>query len=228
MKLRAASIVLIGALGATGCTATPIPQPPPENLDVGKIAFPEVSPATDVVEFSGSPGAAPPNSMLRITNLETMDPPWLVQVADDGSFEASIIAGEGDELRFQVRDGADRKVPIDLVLSAAGFQPPERIDCFTVEPELVFASTATSVTGTLGFANDCTEGAQVTVLAFRTADASFTLNEPLMPIPEGGASGTMLTFMPTTPGEHEEVLLVSVNVGGVTARYPATLFGIGQ
>src|SRR5262245_14243807 len=88
------------------CTATPIPQPPPENLDVGKIRFPATSPTTNAVQFFGDPGAAPPNSIIRVTNLETTDPPSAIEVQDDGSFNATISADVDDELRFQVRLGS--------------------------------------------------------------------------------------------------------------------------
>lgn len=228
MRLRATWLLL--ALSAA-CTATPIPLPPPENLDVGKIVFPESWPATTGIMFSGEPGAAPPNSIIRVTNLETMDPPAAIQVASDGSFEASLNAELDDELRFQVRVGDERKPPIDLVYIGGDFAPAERIDCFTASVELGFGSVAngSSADATIQFTNDCPADALISPVVFRTGDAAFTLGpETPTDIPANTSAGFVLTFTPAVAGDAEEVLLFGVEIDGESARYPVTLFGAGE
>lgn len=228
MRLRATWLLL--ALTAA-CTATPIPLPPPENLDVGKIVFPEAWPATNGIVFSGEPGAAPPNSVIRVTNLETMDPPAAIQVASDGSFEASIGAELDDELRFQVRIGDERKPPIDLVYIGGGFARGERIDCFTASIELGFGDVATGSSGdaTIEIANTCPGDAQISPVVFRTGDAAFTLGpETPTDIPANSSAGFVITFTPATAGAADEILLLGVQIDGASARYPVTLFGSGQ
>jgi hypothetical protein len=227
--MRPRAIWLLLCAGAA--CATPVPQPPPENLDVGKIVIPEAQPATTGVDIYGSPGAAPPNSLIRVTNLETTDPPSIILVNDDGSFHAGLSAELEDELRFQVRIGDDRKPPIDLVFLGGGFAFGERIDCFRVALETGFGTIPAGVESstTVVLDNQCAVDAEVDSMFLRTKDPTFGVTaEPPAIVAAGTSELVDVTFAPGGAGEVEEVLLIGVTIDGQAVRYPVTLFGAGE
>ncbi len=230
MTPRATRFLLTAIVGV-GCNATPIPQPPPENLDVGKIAFPETWPTTNGVPFFGHPGAAPPHSVLRITNLDTADPPYVVEVAGDGSFSATISAEIDDELRFQVRLADERKTPIDLLYLGGAFEASARIACFSValETDLGAVAPGDTSTATVTLENDCDADADVDTVTLRTLETTFAVvGAPPATVPAQSSVVLDVSFSPESVGETEEVLLITVQIDGEDARYPVTLFGAGD
>jgi hypothetical protein len=229
MKRRHA--LWLGLVASAAC-ATPIPQPPPaENVDIGKIGGPDVWPATSAVPLEGEPGAAPPNSTLRITNLDDDQAPVVVEVESDGSFQATISADNFDELRFQVRVGDERLEPVDAVLDNFVLTPGPRIDCFDSALELAMgnAPLGSSTSASLVLDNACNQMAQIDAVNFRSNPPTFALL---------GATPTSVSAMatesvafeltPSASGEAETVVLITVTVDGEQARYPVSLYGSGN
>ncbi len=231
-KLQTALLVVAPTVVVAGCNATPIPQPPPENLDIGKIEFnvPEVTPASNEASFFGTPGAAPPNSRILVTNLDSTDPVMAIEVDEDGSFSASVPAMLEDELRFQVIVDGARLAPIDVRWTGT-FEEPFRIDCFEVPLQLAFGVVALedSAQAPLTLNNACGSAATVSVAAFRTANTAFggTATVPT-DLAAATASNATVSFVPNAAGEIETVLLITATVDGDVARYPVTLFGTGE
>jgi hypothetical protein len=75
--------------------------PPVPSADLIEIGEPE----GDQVAVTGAPGAVEAGATVRIVNLRTGQT-VSVTAAADGSFEASIAAGAGDQLSVTVVDGA--------------------------------------------------------------------------------------------------------------------------
>lgn len=226
MSRRAIWIPLCAAVAS--CVSTPIPQPPPDSLDIGKIVLPDTWPTTTALSFSGRPGAAPPNSRLRVTNLDTDVPPVEVDVAGDGSFQVTISFSLEDELRLQVRTVEERQPPIDVVLGDIGFEPAPRVDCFTapLEVDLGAVSAGGTADAAIVLDNDCADDAQIDAAFFRTDDPSFVfVGAPPSSVPAGAEADLDTRFAPTAAGDAEEIVLVELVVDGSAVRYPVTLFG---
>lgn len=222
---------------ACGCTATPLPEPPAETLDFGRIHGPEASPTTTVIGIVGEPGAGPPGHTLRVTNLDGTDPPVDTVIADDGSFEISVPGDQVDELRFHTRLGRDRAVPVDVSWGSQTVLPAARIACAALEPlqqqDFGFVDTgAAPASRSFVLRNECPTSLEVTVVASRTTGSPFSLGAPEVVLPLGIAPNDTATwtvdFAPSDVGDAEEILFFHVTVGDEQARYPITLYGDGE
>lgn len=219
------------ALSLAGCSSTPIPQPPPaDDLDLAKVVVPDEQPATTGgIAFEGEPGAAPPNSVLRITNLDSADPPWSITVEDDGSFSATIAAELVDELRLQIRIGEERRPPKDVVVADGGFAEVPRLECLSIDEELDLGAgpAGGELSNAVTIRHDCTTDAQFGLVFLRTNDPAFGIDVPPTTLAPGVGLDYGATLTPET-GEQEEILLLHITADGQTARYPVTLFGFGE
>jgi hypothetical protein len=227
---------LAGAL-ACGCTATPLPEPPAETLNIDRIHAPEYSPATTIIEIVGDPGAGPPGHTLRVTNLDNDNPPVDVVIAGDGSFAVSLSGDLVDELRFQTRSGRDRAQPIDMIWGSRTVMPAARIECVQPEPlqqqdfELVTVG-GSAASRTIVVRNDCPDSVEVTAAGLRSVDSAFALGNPeiLLPLsidPAAEATWT-IDFAPAEMGDAEEIFFLQLSTGGEQERYPITLYGDGE
>jgi hypothetical protein len=212
-----------------------MPEPPAEQLDFAKIGGPEVQPAMNVITAIGQPGAGPPGHVLRVTNLDDVQAPSDVVIADDGSFEISVPGENGDELRFHTRDGRERDEPIDVIWNY-GFTLSERIDCVTLTPPLqrdygLVEVGGTPVINTVVLRNECAETVQVTAVRFRTAagDYSFEASNPVPPVDvvPDDTRAWYVVFSPAQIGDSESIVFVEVTTPEGADRYPITVFGDG-
>lgn len=218
------------ALLLSGCSSTPVPQPPPGDLDLAKVVVPDQQPATSGgLTIDGQPGAAPPSSVLRITNLDSADPPWSIIIEDDGSFSATIAAEFVDELRFQIRVGEQRLPPRDVVIADGGFAEVPRIGCFPIDKELDLGTGPVDavLSNALTLQHGCSTDAAFELVFLRTNDPSFGIDVPPTTLAPGVALDFGATLTPE-PGEQEEILFLNITAEGQSARYPVTLFGTGQ
>jgi hypothetical protein len=218
------------ALLLAGCSSTPVPQPPPGDLDLAKVVVPDEQPATTGgLIIQGEPGAAPPGSVLRITNLDSADPPWSVPIDDDGSFSATIAADFVDELRFQIRIGEERLPPKDVVIAGGGFAEVPRIGCFPIDKELDLGTgpVGTELSNALTLQHGCSTDAAFELVFLRTNDPAFGIDVPPTTLAPDVALDYGVTLTPEA-GEQEEILFLNITAEGQSARYPVTLFGTGQ
>ncbi|MEM6789085.1 MAG: hypothetical protein AAF928_11870 [Myxococcota bacterium] len=224
----------LAAVTTTAC-ATPIPQPPPDdNLDVGSIGLPETWPTSgDALPLRGDPGAAPPGSTLRLTNLDRADAPVVAVVADDGSFAASVPATREDVIRFQIitPDGA-RPEPVDVrVTSEFAFEVAPTLSCFEVARQRDFGATGVGnfALDTFVLDNACSAPATVDQAAFRTGPAAFTFSGDFPPAVDAGEAASFdIVFGPTGIGPFEQIVLVTVTIDGDRIRYPVSVYGRGE
>lgn len=218
-----------------GCTATPMPEPPAEQLDFGKIHGPTVYPATTIVTVVGDPGSGPPGHTLRLTNLDESQAPSDVVIAADGSFEVSVSGGMEDELRFHLRDRQIRDEPVDAIWGDAGLEASARIDCVELTPPLQLGYGTVElggdpVTQAVEVRNGCSEALQITDVRFRSG-GPFTL-EPTAPIPPvdiapDETQSWSVIFTPGQLGDAEQILFLEIDVAADSARFPITLYGYG-
>jgi hypothetical protein len=226
----------LGVLLSCGCTATPLPEPPAATVDFSRIHSPEISPTTTRIDLVGDPGAGPPGKMLRVTNLDTGDPPVDVVIAGDGSFEISLPGEALDELRFHTRAGRERDLPADFVPGVGPVPDPARIDCILLAPlqqqDFGFVSSGgTPAVHTITLRNECAAAVSVTAAYLRRASTAFAVGAgaPTLPLELGPAQNLSWTLelSPASPGDVEEIFFVELTAQGEAARYPITLYGDG-
>jgi hypothetical protein len=233
---RSVCATALGAALACGCTATPLPEPPAATIDFSRVESPEVSPASNMITLTGDPGAGPPGKMLRVTNLDTEDPPVDVVIAGDGSFQISLPGSALDELRFHTRVGRERDLPADYVVGGGPVPDPARIGCVLLAPlqqqDFGFVSSGGApAVHTLTLRNECAESLSVTAAALRRASTVFAFGAGAPTLPLDLAPGDNLAwpleFSPSSAGDAEEIFLVELTYQGEPARYPITLYGDG-
>jgi hypothetical protein len=234
-SLRWLCATLAVVLGC-GCTATPLPEPPAATVDFSRIHSPEISPTTTSIGLVGDPGAGPPGKTLRVTNLDTQDPPVDVVIAADGSFEISLPGEALDELRFHTRAGRERDLPADFVPGVGPVPDPARVDCLLLLPLLqqdfgFVASAGTAAVHTVTLRNECAVSVSVTAARLRRASAAFAIGAGAPSLPLELAPGQNLSWtlelVPVSPGDVEEIFFVELTAQGEPARYPVTLYGDG-
>lgn len=228
-RLGALLLTLWSAAGTLGCGATPMPEPP--SIDggligpgpMGIIALSE----PHQVPIAGQPGAATPGATLRAINLDREVPIVSATVAADGSFSSSVLASNGDELRFQALLGGMRSLPSDFLYTSLGgdqLTPSPRFGCLALSPGFDLDVPA-SGSARLRIENSCDSAVSLATARFRSG-GSFTLDTLLpLDIPAGG-KGTLDVRL--TAPVAEDVLFVDVTQGTQTLRYPIGLFSEQQ
>ncbi|MEY4548265.1 MAG: hypothetical protein RL685_4460 [Pseudomonadota bacterium] len=225
---------LLCALGLVACGpqpqgATPMPEPP--SID-GSLIGPSLAPGPisvlsdpQPVRLAGRAGAATPLAQVQALNLDGAQPPVSVAAGADGSFQLTVLASSGDELRFQVRQGGERSAPVDFIYSYDSgdvLTASPRHACVALLPgfELELATARASVR----FQNDCAAPIQLAAPRFR-AGADFALLTPLPQVVAAGESlAVELELRNPPPPPREDVWFVDVTLGSTLLRYPIGVF----
>ena len=230
------AVLLSAAAGYTlaACgpgVATPMPEPP--TLRLGRIGAPFATPVlgegspTGGRLIQGQPGSAPPDSLLRVTNLDRSDLPVVSNVRADGGFDLSIVVNDGDELRLDWSRGSESGAPQDarFVLDPQlfHFEASTRFACLKFAPELELDFTNGDAQA-LAVQNDCDFDVTIATPRTRLGLTDFTLQTSLpLAIPAGGQSELLVLFTRTQSGVREDTLLVDVTGNAQLVRYPVTL-----
>lgn len=220
--------VLVSSCGSPGVTT---PMPEPLSLDPSLVSAPQedfISAAyPSPTKFAGASRAAPPNALLRVTNLDTKDDVFATTTGADGSFSLNVLVDVGNELRFEAVVGGARKKPVDLRFGAnRALTVVERPACVELDPGYDLALGASTGSGQLGIKNTCADTVTVGNSRSRLGLADFTLSTALpLTIAQNSRTPLSVTFTPTAPGPREDVLFVDITEHGTPVRYPFTLSG---
>ena len=228
-------LFLLAPLFVVGCIATPIPEPPnidPPNPDAMTGQVLSSVEGKDIL-FTGHAGAATADTDLWAVNLNRSDPPELVEVWEDGSFEVTLPGDAGDELRLQLRRDEARSAPIDVIARDLETPVPvTRDECLVLDPSLELGFGAVYIDGnapgSITVRNNCTEEVVVTDLGMRIDTGDFIIDSSPPISIDSGSSGTVeVSFTPTGTGLIEELLFVYAT-GSVNDRWPVMLVGRGE
>ncbi len=225
-------VCLAGVLSLVlGCSISPQPEPPVELTPSiqGEI---EISTTSSGLRVSGAAGAVDGKSAeLRIYNLETANVRVDAEVAGDGSFSADLDGAAGDRLRLQVRSADGVSEPVDL--TGVGVAQPVTTplaDCLIFSPprEIDFGGVSFNdfQVGRIDMRNDCSADVSLYSIGVLIADPAFSFIVPTDPvIPAGDSRAFGVAFTPSKTGEHEDVVILSLE-GGAEDR-PITIRGTG-
>ena len=209
------SACLIALATSGACTGTPQPDPP--NLDIRNVRV--VPMRTPFVQVLGTAGAAA-GGTVRVVNLDTMLPPVDTPVAADGSFELTIDGSTGNTLRLQVRDGARRSDPVD-VLAADPLALVEHPigGCLAIAPP--FEAVLSGGSATIALTNGCGSPIALSRVALRVSGAPFEVVTAPSSIAAGETVSIEVRALGASSGA-EEILLVEVTAPSVD-RFALTL-----
>ena len=179
------------------------------------------------VVFTGGPGAAPAQSQVIVTNLDSTLAPLATTTGSDGSFIVNIPMELSDELRFEAITSSGRTPPSDGRISdtpGAALRSGRRHGCLSLEPGFSLDLTGEN-TGAVTLRNDCGDALSLENPRFRTEGSDFTLLTELpLEIAPGGSSTLEFAHVPAGGSASEVVLFVDVTLSGETLRYPITLY----
>jgi hypothetical protein len=179
------------------------------------------------IVFEGGPGAAPAQSSVIVTNLDSTIAPVATTTRGDGSFIVNVPMELSDELRFEAETGTGRTPPSDGRISElpdAGLLPGRRHACLSLEPGFSLDLTGEN-TGNLLLRNQCDAAVALDNPRFRTEGSDFTLLTTLpVEIPAGQTTTFEFAHVPAGGSASEVVLFFDVTLSGETLRYPITLY----
>jgi hypothetical protein len=178
------------------------------------------------VPLEGAPGAAPANTLVVVTNLDSTDEPLVTTTRGDGSFSLTIPVGPGDELRFESVSSGRRSPPSDALFP----EPPgarlvavSRFECLSLEPGFSLDLTGENG-GSVVLRNRCDDAVEVDDPRFRTENADFALSTALpLEIAARGTATLEFAHTPASGSASEVVVFIDVTLSGETLRYPITL-----
>ena len=204
-------------------------MPEPPSLDGGRIG-PAPLGITVLTEphpvpIAGAPGAATAGSVVRVLNLDLDLPAVSATAAADGSFQTSVLASAGNELRFEALLEGQRSAPADFIYtSSEGDQltASPRYDCLTLSPGFDVEVPAGGA-ASLRIGNECSEPVTLGAASFR-GGGSFEVATPLPLVIAAGAAGELELRLIATSGAAEDVLFLPIMRGAQTLRYPFGLF----
>jgi hypothetical protein len=213
--------------------ATPMPEPP-TVFDLSGFK-PGISAATTpldarVLVIQTDVGNVPAGASVRVTNLDTTDAVVAGPGNVGGGFEVELIVTDGQELRFEWVDGAERSAPADAVVSRADPMGPTfdlmlapRFACLKLSPGFALDFTGTTP-ATLSIENACTDSVQLSNPRSRLTLADFALPATVpADVPAGESTEIEVDFTRGAAGLREDVLFIDVTLAGTTIRYPITL-----
>ncbi len=209
---------------AAACTATPVPEPPgPQQPDFRGIGGPEIFPQTDQIEVRGDDGTVGPNQLVRVTNLDTTDPPVDVVADANGGFTVGVPGEQGDELRLQTIVDGERSEPLDVLFDGLPSRG-QREDCVTLTPPTFRDLADAGPSTTIALRNDCGQDVTVDSVVIRRSAAQLQLNgDPTTGVLTDG--GERAIDLDVGTGSFEDVVLITVALqDGSTIRYPVTLY----
>lgn len=204
-------------------------------VDVTKVKPPETFIVTEGSDggtpiglpLEGAPGAAPANTLVVVTNLDSTDEPLVTTTRGDGSFYLTIPVGPGDELRFESVSSGRRTPPSDGLFTeppGTTLKPVTRFECLSLEPGFSLDLTRENG-GTVVLRNRCDDAVEVDDPRFRTENSDFALVTAL-PLQIAAREAATLEFahVPASGTASEVVVFVDVTLSGETLRYPITLY----
>ncbi|MEM9067932.1 MAG: hypothetical protein AAGE52_05475 [Myxococcota bacterium] len=213
-----------------GCTVSPQPTPP--NLDPQGISVPPNGPEVDsALIFQGGRGAVdPPEGAIVIVNLDLPDPPAAEPVRPDGSFDVPVTGFGNEEFRLQVRSGATRSEPIDVVTADVDLIPAPRpfADCFVArtgeesDREIDFGAIRRPTTHEVEIENLCDETLELDV-RLRVDNGTFRIVEAPSSIGTGETERVLVEAVTPIERLEEDTLLIEVSAP-MPDRRPITLF----
>jgi hypothetical protein len=204
-------------------------MPEPPSIDGGRISPGPLGiialSEPHELPVAGAPGAATPGATLRALNLDREVPIVSGPVAADGSFNTSLLASSGDELRFQALLAGMRSLPADFLYASAGgdqLVPSSRLDCLALSPGFDLDVPA-SGSARLRIENSCARTVTLASPRFRSG-GRFTLDAALpLEIAAGSEASLDVRVTPAASGA-EDVLFIDVQQGTQPLRYPIGLF----
>jgi hypothetical protein len=207
-------------------------MPEPPSLD-GSLIGPSLLPGPTInvlsdpepVRLAGRAGAATPGAQVQVLDLDGAQPPVTATVGADGSFEVTVLASGGDELRFQVRQRGERSVPVDFIYASDTedlLTPSPRHACVVLQPgfEVELAAGRASVR----LQNDCPALIQLASPRFRIgADFALLTALPLV-VASGEFVALEIELRNPPPPAREDIWFVDVTLGSSPLRYPIGVF----
>jgi len=172
--------------------------------------------------FVGGSGKATVDVTLPIGPLEQN---VSVTAAADGSFETSVLASAGNELRFEALRQGQRSAPADFLYTSDGgdqLSRSPRHGCLTLSPGFDLDVQASGA-ATLQLQNGCPEPITFASPRFRGGGA-FTLDTALPLVIAAGGEGELELRRSAATGAAEDVLFVDATRAAQTLRYPIGLF----
>jgi hypothetical protein len=211
---------------ATGCVATPLPDPPSlEQVFVMPAA------SLPLYQVAGMAGAVQTNASVAVVNLDRTEPPVTVAADPDGGFSLMIMASPGNVLRMHVVVDGVRSAPVDFVLGSGTPTAlvPTLGDCLSIPAAIDFGSVGvgSSTTVAVQVQNGCAATVQITSIALRTPVSGLTVRTaaPLSIAPSTSAV-IEVGAAPSATGPLEEVVLIGIGAPA-TGRRAVTLYGSG-
>ena len=210
--------------------ATPMPEPP-TAFDLS--GFPDATSAKTPLDdralvIQAATGNVPQGATVRVTNLDSVDPVVAGPGNAQGGFEVDMIVSDGQELRFEWVNGAERSAPADAIVSRpnpAGqfFQIAlaPRFACLKLSPGFVLDFSGAHAT--LGVENACDNAVTFTNPRSRLGLADFAMPATPPDIAPGESAEIGVDFTRGAAGLREDVLFLDVTLAGETIRYPVTL-----
>jgi hypothetical protein len=236
--LASSALVTAGVwLLASACgpgVATPMPEPP-TVFDLSGFMDPTpgvVHTPLDnrVLVLETTRGNVPPGATVRVTNLDTTDTVVAGPGTPQGGFEVALIVTDGQELRFEWVNGAERSAPADAIISRPDplgeffrLNPSPRFACLKVIPGFVLELDEKNH-AMLGIENGCDDPVQLSNLRSRLSLRDFALPATVpAEVPAGESAEIEVDFTRDSAGLREDVLFIDVTLAGTTIRYPITL-----
>jgi hypothetical protein len=181
-----------------------------------------------VLVIQTATGNVPSGATVRVTNLDSTDAVAAGPGSAQGGFEVALIVSDGQELRFEWVNGAERSAPADAIVSRPDplsqfFQInlAPRFACLKLSPGFVLDFSGTHAT--LGVENACDDAVTFTNPRSRLSLADFALPATPPDIAPGESAEIGVDFTRGAAGLREDVLFLDVTLAGTTIRYPITL-----
>jgi hypothetical protein len=172
----------------------------------------------------------PSGAAVRVTNLDDTSPVVAGSENGKGGFEVALLVTDGQELRFEWLNGADRSEPADAIISrpdpimpAFSLTEAPRFDCLTLTPGYVL-DFGTATQATFSLKNGCKSAVTLANPRTRLALADFAVSGQLPPeVGSGKSASVSVAFTRGPAGLREDVLFIDVTLADTTIRYPVTL-----
>lgn len=202
-----------------GCVVSPQPSPPGSDpsLDgdgIGTVELTETLDQSNLLSFEAAPGTVDPaEGVVVVTNLANSDAPSLAAVAADGSFTIALAGFPGDTVRFQVKSGAKRSQPFDIVVGADRVtltEPAPLPGCLTIDPARWVALDGEGDARNVLVSNECAFSVQIGAPSLRRGKAGFSFS-PTQPVSLNPGQTAFLTVRAdVVTDEPEDVLFLDL------------------
>jgi hypothetical protein len=209
-----------------------MPEPPTfdlSGLNMGAISV-TIPADPHVLVIDAGSGNVPNGAAVRVTNLDDMSPVAAGTGNGKGGFEVALLVTDGQELRFEWANGAERSEPADAIITRPdpegptfSLTPSPRFDCLKLTPGHVLDFGA-AAQATFSIKNGCRDAITLANPRTRLGLADFSLSSQLPPeLAAGKSTSLSVDFTRGAAGLREDVLFVDVTLADTTIRYPVTL-----